>query len=71
MYSLIIKIIIFLGFSPYSYYAKPITEMIKVPIVQLQRGDGFIHPHKEAIIKSRLDILLDLYKMNHSSQLNV
>ena len=54
----------FIGINPSSYYAQPLAALMKAPIVQLQRSDGFTHPHKEAIIKRRLDVLLEMYKMN-------
>ena len=54
----------FIGIDPSSYYSQPLAALTKAPIVQLQRSDGFTHPHKEAIIKRRLDVLLEIYKLS-------
>ena len=48
-------------------YQLPPLSSIKVPIIQLQRQDGFVHPNKETVLQKRMNTLFEIYKIkNHT-----
>ena len=46
-------------------YQLPPLPAIKVPIIQLQREDGFVHPNKETVLQNRINTLFEIYKIKN------
>ena len=49
-------------------YQLPPLPSIKVPIIQLQREDGFIHPNKETVLQKRINTLFEIYKIKNCTK---
>ena len=47
-----------------NYQLQP-SPAIKVPIIQLQREDGFVHPNKEMVLQKRINTLFEIYKIKN------